>query len=92
MRRLQARVVPSCFLTGVSAEDQSAWSTEAVSRHMLYIKYGCMWEATASPGHFKALYGEPAHQKAAIVLYMWNYIMYNPQLVFVQAFVRRCTL
>lgn len=45
-------IVPSCFLTGVSREDQSARSTEAVSRHMLYIKNGCVWEASLK--HFKA--------------------------------------
>lgn len=49
-----AQVVPSCFLTRVSWEDQSASSTVAVPRHMLYIKYGCMWEATASLEHFRA--------------------------------------
>lgn len=49
-----AHIMPSCFVTGVSREEQSAWSTGAVSRHMLNIKYGCTWEATASLEHFKA--------------------------------------
>lgn len=49
-----AHIMPSCFVTGVSQEEQSAWSTGAVSRHMLNIKYGCTWEATASLEHFKA--------------------------------------
>lgn len=38
----------------------------------------------------KPPYGQPAHQKAVITVYIWNYIMCIPHLVFVHVFV--CTL